>query len=226
MRMDWGGIPEWNEDTRRSRVRLLNVDLFVFDGLSDWEPAYALAGVNNPQFQREPGRYRVRTVALRRECVTTMGGVRIEPDLTVDGVSPTESGMLILPGGAAWDMGGNQDVLATVGSFLAAGVPVAAICGATIGLAAAGHLDHCRHTSNAREYLASTGYRGAELYEDSPAVTDGNLITASGTAPVDFASHIFRRLDLYTAPVLDAWYGLFKTGRPEYFGALMQAAKA
>jgi len=70
------------------------------------------------------------------------------------------------------------------------------------------------------------GYRGTSLYEESPAVTDGDLITAPGTAPLEFAEHIFRRLNLYAPAVLDAWCGLFKTGKPEYFGALMQTAEA
>ena len=71
-----------------------------------------------------------------------------------------------------------------------------------------------------------TQYAGQALYVDEPAVTDGNLITASGMAPVDFAQHILRRLDLYQPAVLDAWTGLFKTGRSEYFYALFQAIHA
>ena len=54
-------------------------------------------------------------------------------------------------------------------------------------------------------------------------MTDGDVITASGVAPVDFALHIFRRLDLFTPPVAEAWFGLFKTGRPEFFAALGSA---
>jgi len=87
-------------------------------------------------------------------------------------------------------------------------------------------LDDRRHTSNAPEYLAATRYRGAALYEDAPAVTDRNVVTASGTAPLDFTLHIFRLLDVYAPAVLDAWYNLFRTGRTEYFVALMQAAGA
>jgi len=88
-------------------------------------------------------------------------------------------------------------------------VPVAAICGATASLAHGVLLDGPRHTSNAREYLAATQYRGAGLCEDAPTVTDGDLITASGTAPLEFALHIFRRLGYYTPVVLDNWYELF-----------------
>lgn len=207
-------------------MKQLDVLLFVFDGLSDWETGYAIAAINNPRFQRIPGRYRVRTVALRSDIVQTMGGVRIVPDLTLAQLSPADSAMLILPGGDVWEAGGNPEAIETALSFLDAGVPVAAICAATAALARDGLLDKRRHTSNAREYLEATGYRGQSFYEEAPAVTDDDIITASGTAPVDFAQHIFSRLDLYPPDVLDAWYGLFKTGHREYFDALMRAVSA
>lgn len=202
-----------------------DVHLFVFDGLSDWEAGYAVAGINNPQFQQRPGRYQVRTVAPEKTSVLTMGGIRIVPDLALDALCPGDSAMLILPGGVAWEEGRHGQAVETARAFLESDVPVAAICGATMALARAGLLDDRRHTSNARDYLAATQYRGAKRYEDAFAVTDENLITASGVAPLDFALHIFRRLDLYTPPVLDAWYGLFKTGRPEYFAALLEGTQ-
>jgi len=31
------------------------VHLYVFDSLSDWEPGYAIAGLNNPAYQTNPG---------------------------------------------------------------------------------------------------------------------------------------------------------------------------
>ncbi|MEN8221456.1 MAG: DJ-1/PfpI family protein [Pseudomonadota bacterium] len=148
------------------------------------------------------------------------------PDLALEELSPSGSAMFIMPGGTAWDEGKNVEAVEVARRFLASDIPVAAICGATAGLARGGLLDNRQHTSNAREYLADTQYLGSELYEDKPAVTDDNLITAPAMAPVDFAYHIFRSLDIYTPPVLEAWYGLFKTGRAEYFGALMKAINA
>jgi len=201
-----------------------DVHVFVFDGLSDWEAAYAVAGINDPKFQRQPGRYRVRTVAPQESSVVTMGGMRIVPDLTLDALRPADSAMLILPGGVAWEEGKHGEAVELARAFLEAGVPVAAICGATAALAGGGLLDDRRHTSNAREYLAATQYRGAALYEETPTVTDRDVITASGLAPLEFALHIFRCLDLYRPAVLDAWYQLFKTGRVEYFAAMIRAA--
>ena len=193
------------------------VHIYVFDSISDWEFGYAAAGINNPQFQISPGRFRKSTVALKDAPVTSMGGIRIQPDLTLDGVSPDDSAMLILPGGTSWDQGKETEAVELASTFLDAGVPVAAICGATAGLARDGLLDHRKHTSNAPDYLAATGYKGASLYQDEPAVTYQNVITASGVVPVDFAHHIFSCLGLFKAAVPDAWYGLFKTGRAQYF---------
>jgi hypothetical protein len=56
---------------------------------------------------------------------------------------------------------------------------------------------------------------------NEPAVTAGNLITASGLAPVEFAYQIFRSLDVMAPATLEAWHGLFTTRQPEYFYALM-----
>jgi putative intracellular protease/amidase len=204
-------------------MRQQDVHLFVFDSLSDWEASYAIAGINNPQFQKNPGRYRVRTVALRNAPVSTIGGLCIKPDLLLDDLSVQGSSMLILSGGTAWDEGKNDEIIEVARMFLESDKPVAAICGATFGLARRGLLDNKRHTSNAREYLAATKYNGAGLYVEEPAVTDNNLITAPAMAPVDFAYHIFKCLDIYTPPVLAAWYGLFKSGRSEYFRELMKA---
>jgi putative intracellular protease/amidase len=199
------------------------VHVFVFDTMADWEAAFAIAGINNPEFQLAPGRYSVRTASLARKPVMTIGGVRILPDLALDEVSPAEGALLILPGGKAWEAGANPEAVEKARDFLAAGKPVAAICAATLALARAGLLDDRRHTSNAREYLASSGYRGAELYCASPAISDCNLITASGIAPVDFAYEIFKLLDLYSRPAIEAWYALFKTGDPARFYELLSA---
>jgi putative intracellular protease/amidase len=201
------------------------VDVFVFDTLADWEPGYAMAGINNPDMQRQPGRYRIRTVSEGGRPVTTIGGLRIQPDAALESVSPDDSAMLILPGGDTWDAGGNDAAVELARRFLAADMPVAAICGATAGLARGGLLDERAHTSNAAEYLAATGYRGAAHYREAAVVTDGNLITAPSMAPLDFARAIFERLDLYAPAVLDAWYGLFSTREPGYFAALMRAAE-
>jgi len=205
-------------------MRQETVHVFVFDTLSDWEPAYVVAGINNPMFQLQPGRYVIRTVGQSTKPVKTMGGITILPDMDLASLKPADSAMLILPGGMAWEQGKHVEAVQKAREFLDAGVPIAAICGATAALAIGGLLDARRHTSNMRDCLKTTGYRGGALYQDEPAVTDALVITASGLAPVDFACHIFRQLGLYNAPTLNAWEQLFKTGDPSYYLALFKSS--
>ncbi|MQA80311.1 MAG: glutamine amidotransferase [Streptosporangiales bacterium] len=202
------------------------VYLYVFDELPDWETGHATAHINAPMWQREPGRYGVRTVGATTDPVTTMGGTRIVPDMTLDQVTADEAAMLILPGGFSYEAEStpHDAVMAKVAELMAAGTPVAAICGAIFGLARAGLLDEVDHTGAAKEYLAMTGYVGGEHYRDELAVTDRGVITAGPTEPVAFARHIFAALDLYEPEILDAWYGLYSTGDPAYFGVLDAAS--
>lgn len=199
------------------------VHLAVYDTLADWEVGYTIAHVNNGYWQLDPGSSRVVTVGETAEPVTTMGGVRVLPDLELADLRPEDSAMLILPGAETWLTGGNTAFVEAAAAFLDAGIPVAAICGATVGLAAAGLLDARAHTSNAPEILNVTGYQGSANYLDAPAVTAGELITASGVNPVEFAREIFTKLGLYDPGVVGSWYKLYGKGDPAGFEELMAA---
>ena len=84
-------------------------------------------------------------MAITRAPVVSTGGIRIQPDLALDELSQRDSAMLILPGGIAWDEGKNKEAIEVARVFLDSRVPVAAICGATAGLARGGLLDCRRH---------------------------------------------------------------------------------
>lgn len=203
------------------------VHLYVFDGFADWEAAFAVAGIHQPAFQREPGQWRVQVVGGSQAPVRSMGGMAVLPDLTLEQITPADSTMLILPGGLGWDQGLHLDAARKARDFLRAGVPVAAACGATAGLARVGVLDERRHTSNALAYLKGVPeYRGSDRYEEAPAFSDGDLITAGGMAPLEFAKEIFKRLAIYSDEVLEAWYALYKTGESAQFARLQQLAAA
>ena len=199
------------------------VHVAVFDTLADWEIGYATAHIRRDQWQREPGRYSITTVGPAREPVTTMGGLRITPDLALEELRPEASAMLILAGGDLWAEESMAGFRAAARRFLAAGVPVAAICGATFALALEGLLDDRAHTSNAAEYLAYSEYAGGDRYVAEPVVVDGDLITASGVAPVHFAQAIFGRLGLYEPGVAASWFKLYADRDPAGFFELMSA---
>ena len=139
---------------------------------------------------------------------------------------PPPSNLLILPGADMWDAGGGGAFAAAAARFLDAGVPVAAICGATAGLARAGLLDKRHHTSAAAEYLMATGYAGGDHYVNERAVVDGDLITAGPQSPVQFACATLRRLGLMSERTLQAYEDLFHRGDAKAFPVLMQAQHA
>ncbi|MET9492593.1 type 1 glutamine amidotransferase family protein [Nocardia sp. NPDC006630] len=198
------------------------VHLAVYDTFSDWEAGHTTAHIHRPLWHREPGAWQIRTVGFTTDAVVSMGGLRVTPDIALDELDPADSAMLILPGSSTWEAGELKAFADKAGDFLAAGVPVAAICGATFGLATAGLLDDRPHTSNAAEYLAMSGYSGGDNFVPEPAVIAGDLVTASGTTPVDFARAIFERLDIFEPHVLDAWYRLYAHNEPAAFFALAE----
>ena len=196
----------------------------VYDTLADWEVGYLLVELRTGRFTDEP--WQIVTVAASADPVTTMGGLRIVPDLVLADLDPAASDLLILPGADLWDEGRGDDFAAVAARFLEAGVPVAAICGATAGLARAGLLDQRRHTSAAPEYLAATGYAGGDRYVDERAVVDGDLITAGPQSPVQFARATLSRLGLASAETLEAYETVFHRGDPSGYRVLMQAGHA
>ena len=186
------------------------VHVLVFDGLADWEPAFALAEL------RRNGGYEVVTVGFTGAPVRSMGGLRMVPDRALAGLDRGAIGLLLLPGGDLWEGAYPRAELdALLAGLCAAGVPIAAICGATLAVARAGLLDDRAHTSNEPAYLRRLApeYAGAGHYVDALAVRDRGVITASGLGAAEFAREIFEDLHVFSAEDRALWYHLFKHGR-------------
>jgi putative intracellular protease/amidase len=183
--------------------------LFLFDGFADWEPALALCEL------RQRGQWEIRTFGPSPQVVSR-GGLHVACDLTGEDVPLFNCSLLILPGGDQWDEGTTPSVARVLARAESAGIPIAAICGATLALARAGLLENRRHTSNSAAYLRSMtgGYSGMENYVDELAVTDRGVITASGAGAVEFAREILRLFAIYDEEEIGIWYDLFKRGVP------------
>jgi putative intracellular protease/amidase len=200
--------------------------VYILDTMSDWETGYLIAELNTGRyFKKDTEKYSVKTVSLSKEPVKTMGGLYILPDISIEALSPENTDLLILPGGETWMELIHLPILAKTEECLKSGIPVAAICGATIALAKAGLLNNCYHTSNDLNYLKSIcpDYSGEALYRNEPATTDGNLITASGTAPLEFTYETLKLLDVFSEGSLEAWYNLNKSHESNYFYKLMES---
>ncbi|MEI5908608.1 type 1 glutamine amidotransferase family protein [Bacillus spongiae] len=200
--------------------------LYVFNTMSDWEYGYLIAELNKGRyFKKGLTRRKVVTIGTTKASITTMGGLSIKPDITVDECTLESKDLLILPGGDTWGEDIHQSILKKTGEALELGTTVAAICGATEGLANRGYLDARKHTSNHLEYIKMVcpKYKGEEFHEKGPVVSDGNLITASGTAPLEFAMEVLKTMKVFAPDTLHSWYNLNKTHKPEYFFQLMNS---
>ena len=187
-----------------------SVHVLVFEGFADWEPGHALAAL------RRWGNRSVVAVGYSPDPVVSMGGLRVTPDTTLDKVQPRDVQLLLLPGGEVWETGAYP--AAPAGRLLEAcqaeGVPIAAICAATIAVAKAGLLKDRRHTSNGPDYLPkwAPGRTRPADYVSDLAVRDRGIITANGLGPVDFAHQILEELKVSPPVVLARWYRMYKNG--------------
>jgi len=182
--------------------------ILVFDGLADWEAAHALCEINKSD------RFSVVAVGFSGDPVTTMGGLRILPDIALTDVKAAEAAIFILPGGDMWEQKSDEDLSNVLRQFHAAGVLVAAICGATLAIARARLTHEVHHTSNAKEYLRElvADYSDESYYVDELAVTDKKIITASGLGSVEFGREIIEQLNLYDEAETKVWFEMFKHG--------------
>ncbi|WP_337034416.1 type 1 glutamine amidotransferase family protein [Paenibacillus illinoisensis] len=203
-----------------------NVFLYVFNTMSDWEYGYLVAELNSGRyFKKEVAPLKVITVGANKEMITTMGGLSIKPELSLDECTLESEDLLILPGGTTWNEEIHQPILERIGQALELGTIVAAICGAAEALANRGYLDTRKHTTNNLEYtkMVCPNYKGEKFYEMGSAVSDTNVVTASGIAPLEFAMEVLKTLDVFAPDTLHSWYNLNKTHKPEYFFQLMSS---
>lgn len=193
-------------------MRKKNCYLFVFDGFADYETSLAATGIRNSN------EYQLKTIGIRKEPVRTMSGMTIIPDMDfmpdadLEDIDKENTGMLILPGGTAWEQGKNEAITPLVAHCLLHGIPVAGICGATVFLAELGLLNRTVHTSNSMDWLASMSniYRGQALYRPAPSVKTEFIITANGTAAVEFAHDVFEALHIAEDRQVAGWFQYFE----------------
>ncbi len=79
------------------------VYLYVFDTMSDWEIGYLTAELNSGRYYKKgltPSK--IVTVGIEKIPVTTMGGLKILPDIRLDECNIKNADALILPGGDTW----------------------------------------------------------------------------------------------------------------------------
>lgn len=188
---------------------MTNVAVFLLEGYADWELGFVLPGIKDAKD------WGVVTFSLDGKPVTSMGGLKVTPETTIDKIKPADFAMLIIPGAEAWNRGEIRPITELGKAFLAADKPVAGICGATLAVGYMGKFGEWAHTSNSLEYLEKhlPGYDGQANYIDQPAVTGGRIITASGAGALEFMREVLRMLKTHPDAEIEEWYQMLKKGK-------------
>lgn len=187
----------------------------ILQDYSDWEAAHIAAALNDDH--DGPAKYRVKTVSLSKQTVRSIGGFNVLPDYSLADV-PGDFAAVILIGGYSWRKESAAPVAGLVSKAAGMGVPVGAICDATVFLGMHGFLNGVKHTSNTLDSLKSAAkenYTNERGYIEQQAVSDGGIITANGTAYMEFAREILTALGAAPKEEIDEWYDYFKLGHYE-----------
>lgn len=187
-----------------------NILFVILDKFADWEAAYLSSLI----LALGQDKYSVKTVSLTKDSIQSLGGFTVLPDYDIQS-APTEFEGLILIGGMSWRNPDAQQVKPLVEKTLNSGKVLGAICDASVFLGSIGSLNHVNHTSNDLNDLkqwAKDAYTGEEKYIMQQAVRDDNIITANGTAALEFAKEVMIALQVAPESKILEWYNFHKLG--------------
>ncbi|MCL1965042.1 MAG: DJ-1/PfpI family protein [Firmicutes bacterium] len=188
----------------------------ILDQYADWKAAYLSSWI----LALGQDRYAVQTVSLSKEPIRSMGGFTVLPDYDIPS-APTDFEGLILVGGMSWRNENALQVIPLVQNALENQRVLGAICDASAFLGKIGALNHADHTSNALDDVkqwAGEAYTGESRYRMQQAVRDKKIITANGTASLEFAREVMLALEIAPEDKILEQYHFDKFG---FYGASM-----
>ncbi len=189
-------------------------------------PFLGMAIASDETGMKEHPKYVNKVVAASLDPVTSIAGLRTLPDYSF-ATMPQDYAALVLIGGYGWT--GPEAALLTpiVAKAIEEGKVVGAICNAASWMASQGFLNQVRHTGNGLEQLKLWGgenYRNEAGYVNRQAVSDGSIVTANGTAGLEFAREMLKVLATDSEETIDRYYLFNKQGlvsltapRPRFF---------
>ena len=199
-----------NWGMRKSGWIMKTVLLVLLERYADWEAAYVSTAIH----MLGQGRFEIKTVSLSKDAVTSIGGIQTMPDYTVETV-PKDYEALLLIGGMRWREECTQRVIPLVEHCLQNGRVLGGICDAAAFLASIGVLNAVKHTGNRLSSLQEwqgTRYKGTVNFQSKQTVRDKNIITANGSATLEFAREVLIALHVTEETLIEDWYVLHKLG--------------
>lgn len=163
---------------------------------------------------KETPKYVNKVVAPTLEPVRSIGGFRIIPDYSF-GTMPEDYAALILIGGFGWTEPVAEHVVQIVREAIDRGIIVGAICNGASFMAKHGFLNNIRHTGNGLEQLKLWGgvnYTNPKGYIHAQAVSDKTIVTANGSAALEFAKELLLLLENDTPERIEMYYQFNRQG--------------
>lgn len=187
----------------------------VLPEYADHEIAYLSQAINVDQYAlKEHPKYVNCIVAPTAEPVKSIGGFRIIPDYTFE-TMPQDYAALVLIGGMGWTTPVADAVTPIVSRAVAEGRIVGAICNGASFMAKCGLLNNVHHTGNGLGQLKIWGgkqYTNSAGYINRQAVSDGRIVTANGSATLEFARKMLLLLNADTPEAIEIFYRFNKDG--------------
>lgn len=190
------------------------VIFILLNEFADWEGAYLAPALTAGVEPGRPAKYEVKIMSLTKEPIVSIGGMKVVPDYDMQTI-PSDYAGLVLVGGMQWFNPEVQQLVSLVEDAVKRGKVVAGICNASVFLGMHGFLDTIRHTSNTLEYLkkyAGDKYKGDNHYVNEQAVRDGNIVTANGTASLEFTREVLYALEADEPDKIEGFYNFHKLG--------------
>ncbi|MDE6347447.1 MAG: DJ-1/PfpI family protein [Bacteroides sp.] len=159
-------------------------------------------------------KYVNKVVAPTLEPVQSIGGLRTLPDYSFD-TMPDDYAALVLIGGFGWSTPVAEKVVPIVRQAIEGGKIVGAICNAASFMAKHGFLNTVKHTGNGLEQLKLWGgdnYTHPDGYVHAQAVSDQRIVTANGSATMEFAKELLLLLENDTPERIEMYYQFNKQG--------------
>ena len=163
---------------------------------------------------KEYPKYVNKIVAPTLDPIKSIGGFRTLPDYAFD-TMPDDYAALVLIGGFGWSTPVADKVVPIVRKAIEEGKTVGAICNAASWMAKHGFLNAVKHTGNGLEQLKIWGgeiYTNPEGYIHTQAVRDNRIVTANGSATLEFAKELLLLLENDTQERIEMYYQFNKQG--------------
>ncbi len=186
----------------------------ILNDYSAWEAAYLATNMMGGVMPGSPIKYEVKTVAPTLDAVVSLGGFRTIPDYSFENM-PEDYAAIVLVGGMKLNAPEANPIENIVRKAISQHRIVGAICNGASFLASRGFLNNIKHTGNGLEQLKLWGgknYTNETGFVERQAVRDGNIVTANGTATLEFTREMSLALEADTKEHIEQAYAYWKNG--------------